>query len=1158
MKKLLLCAAFAAAFFTNALAQITVTGTATDLICVGSSDGCVDLVVTGGTPPYTYLWSNNATTVFICNLPAATYSVTVTDALSASATTSVTVNEPAPILISETHNDALCYGSCDGAIFITVTNGTPPYIYDWSNGTTTQNQNNLCAGTYTVAVYDSNGCLGTTNVTIAEPPLITFTESHTDVLCNGICNGTILITPSGGSGSGYQYSNNGFTYSASNPITGLCANVYQVVVKDGNGCTASAQQVTIFEPTPITITGTVNNATCNGGCDGAIVVSIFGGVAPYSYAWSNGMTTQNVTNACAGTYSITVVDANGCDAAVIYTIQNSGSGNITVAGVVTNTTCGQNTGAIDITVTGGTGSYYYLWSNNATSEDIAGLNSGLYMVTVADSLGCYTIETFAVNDTNGISLSLVATDMYCNNPGTITATVSGASIPYVINWGDGTADVVTVLPPVHNYSAAGTYTVIVSDSFCLTSASATINDSSIVVSLIETVQPTGCTIANGKLKVAVTGGTPPYTYLWSNGATADSIVNVAAGTYTVTVSDNGSCTVSQTFTLTANNPGFAATTTTTNVNCSNGNQGSATVIANGGILPYTYLWSTGATTQTITGLSVGVYMVTVTDSSGCFNVRPAYVNYSNQSFYVYLTTVSPNCGNNGSITATPSNGTGPYTYLWSNGATTQTISGLSPGNYTVTVTDSTGCQRIVSRTLTTTCYNVITGTIYNDANGNCIKDSSESYLSGYTITATNGTQYHYGTANANGNFTIYVTNSGTFTLSAYYSYNCTNVTFCGNNTAVFAGVGDTVVKNLAFNSVNGFDLSLFANWTGANPGFQKSYNIYYYNYSAVPFSGTATITFQYDAQLVYQNSNPSHATHDAINHILTWNVNNVPNNYTYGGPVSVNFLVPVNTPVNYVVNTDLLIEPTAGDCDPADNQLQVSQIVTGSFDPNEKQVLPEGDIYDEDSVLTYTIHFQNTGNDTTHFVVLKDTLSEYLDAASVENIASSHLYSEFDISGEGILTWTFNPLYLPDSSANEPESKGFVMFRVKKRSNLPLNTIISNTASIYFDYNSAIVTNTVENTITEPVGIWNWEMDNLVSVYPNPANNELRIQSYEFEISSVRILDVAGKEVGSYERTDNSGKSAVVLNISDVSNGLYFIHTQLINGTTVVKKVVKE
>jgi uncharacterized repeat protein (TIGR01451 family) len=220
--------------------------------------------------------------------------------------------------------------------------------------------------------------------------------------------------------------------------------------------------------------------------------------------------------------------------------------------------------------------------------------------------------------------------------------------------------------------------------------------------------------------------------------------------------------------------------------------------------------------------------------------------------------------------------------------------------------------------------------------------------------------------------------------------------------------------------------------------------------------------------------------------------------------------------------------------------LSAIEPITGSHDPNEKEVLPAGDIMEEDSILTYTIHFQNTGNDTTWFVTVKDTLSPYVNPATVQNIASSYEYSSFDVSDNGILTWVFNPIYLVDSTTNAAASKGYVMFRVKKKNNLPLATQIKNKAHIYFDYNEAIVTNTVSNTLTQPNYIFTIKGDRNISVsaMPNPFTQSTQIvveginSAFDFE-----LFDVTGKMI---KKISSLNGNRFELDRETMSAGVYF------------------
>ncbi len=314
----------------------------------------------------------------------------------------------------------------------------------------------------------------------------------------------------------------------------------------------------------------------------------------------------------------------------------------------------------------------------------------------------------------------------------------------------------------------------------------------------------------------------------------------------------------------------------------------------------------------------------------------------------------------------------------------------------------------------------------------------------------------------------------------------------------------------------------------------------------------------YDSNLVYQYSDDSTLpTNNAAAHTLSWTVNSVPN-FNYGWTqLDGYFQVPSTLSLNYLLQSDFTITPFAGDCDTTDNHYHYSETVIGSHDPNEKDVEPAGPITESDSILTYTIHFQNTGTDSTHFVVIKDTLSSNLDPATVRNIASSDKYSNFTISGKGILTWTFNPLRIVDSITNPSGSKRFITFTVKKKANLPVGATISNTASVYFDYNTAVVTNTVADTVTVS-GIFEVANNSGISVkaFPNPFNDFTNIvitglnEKFSFE-----LYDVTGRLEQSIPSVTNN---QFQIQRGGLANGIYLYRIAVANKQVAYGKLVVE
>ena len=267
------------------------------------------MVVTGGTSPYTYTWSNGVTTSDLSGLVAGSYSVTVTDANGCTSECTVVVSEPVALSAVCSSTAASCSGGEDGTATVVVTGGTSPYTYTWSNGVTTSDLSGLVAGSYSVTVTDANGCTSECTVVVSEPvALSAVCSSSTAASCSGGEDGTATVVVTGGT-SPYTYTwSNGVTTS---DLSGLVAGSYSVTVTDANGCTSECT-VVVSEPVALSAVCSSTAASCSGGEDGTATVVVTGGTSPYTYTWSNGVTTSDLSGLVAGSYSVTVTDANGC------------------------------------------------------------------------------------------------------------------------------------------------------------------------------------------------------------------------------------------------------------------------------------------------------------------------------------------------------------------------------------------------------------------------------------------------------------------------------------------------------------------------------------------------------------------------------------------------------------------------------------------------------------------------------------------------------------------------------------------------------------------------------------------------------------------------------------------------------------------------------
>lgn len=681
--------------FINTYHCASANPTVTNVDCNGDATGAITTSASGGTSPYTYSWSNGATTAAISGLTAGAYSVTISDNTGCTNVQSMTVTEPSALAGSISGTNATCNGANDGAISTSVSGGTPGYTYSWSNGATTSSLSSIGGGTYTVTVSDNNGCTMTLSTSIVEPIVLLASANASNITCAGFNDGAITAIASGGT-TPYTYTWSTGATAAS--IAGLTAGTYTVTITDNNGC-ADAETTTIINPPSFTASITSStNVSCNGLLDGAASATANGGVTPYTYNWSSGATGANLTFLGAGTYTLTVTDNYGCTDTDVLTITEPPA--ITASISTTSPSCGSNAdGSASAPAGGGAGPYTYSWNTGSSSVTASGLTAGFYTVTITDNSGCTNVFNATVSQSNSFSLTASNTSISCNGlaDGAATVTPSGGLSPYTYIWSNGSTNASI------SGLAAGTYTVTATgNNGCTQVTSTTISEPSAVVAAMSSINNACNGSSSGSATVGASGGTTPYTYVWSTGSTSSTISSLNAGNYTVTVTDNNGCTDTEVAAITQPQSISASISSTTNLSCNASGDGTATATVSGGSGPYSYLWSNGATNTTATNLSATTYTVTITSNSGCTSTAAATLTQPSAIVIPTMTRVSVSCnsGSDGSITANPIGGTSPYSYQWSNGATSQTNSGLAIGAYTVTVTDDIGCTKTANRTMT--------------------------------------------------------------------------------------------------------------------------------------------------------------------------------------------------------------------------------------------------------------------------------------------------------------------------------------------------------------------------------------------------------------------------------------------------------------------------
>jgi len=463
----------------------------------------------------------------------------------------------------------------------------------------------------------------------------------------------------------------------------LVAGNYSVTVTDATNCSASAS-VTIGQPSRILIGSNVSDATC-GSNDGAINTIVSGGTPSYTYLWSSGQISADLSSLSSGAYELTVSDQQGCYADTTIVVSNIGGPTVTLN--VTNNTCsGQNNGAISAVVSGGSQPYTYNWNSGASSASLTNLSSGTYVLTVTDANGCVAVRTATISQPAQLQVQAYHVDAACGiNNGQAGVLAAGGVGPYGYLWSNNSTQ-----QQLFNLSQ-GVYAVTVTDANgCQVNVNVVV-DSLPVLTVASSIGAESCPGNNdGTITINVNSGTAPYAFEWNNGLTTQSGNSLAPGNYNITITDASGCVNVQNLIVPAATP-LVLNGSVLSIVCGT-KFGEATVGVSGGVAPYSYLWSTGDSVANLLVVFDGTYSVTVTDANGCQQATSVVVPRSSGPSLTSFATPDTLGNGNGTATVVPSNGNAPFTYEWSDGQTTPLASNLSAGSYVVTVTDADGCE----------------------------------------------------------------------------------------------------------------------------------------------------------------------------------------------------------------------------------------------------------------------------------------------------------------------------------------------------------------------------------------------------------------------------------------------------------------------------------
>ena len=774
------------------------SATSSDVSCNSGSDGSVWVdSVSGGTAPYFYSWNTAQNTSIINNLPAGTYTVSVTDVNNCASNpqqVTVVINEPS-ILTSNINiiNHSSCAGSqtaANGEAQVVVSGGSPGYNYSWSTGTNTDNISLLFPGTYTVDITDANGCMITDTAVInsGTNPILDVTVQN--VSCYGANDGMMITSAASGTAP-YQFSSDGGNtfVPLGTPFGPSGEASYFITVVDAEGCTDS-DSIFVNEPDELVITSlTVQNVLCYDSANGEITANVSGGTGSYSYLWNNGQTSNPALNLMPSTYNVVVTDSMGCNTSSLNeNITQPDS--LSIFNIsITNVSCnGGSDGTAISNVTGGTPNYTYIWSGGSDTN----LTAGTYTSTITDANGCVTTKDFTITEPSSISVQFIRDSVVClgGDDGMATAIVTGGTGLYNLLWSDGSTTnmVNTFNAGYHTLTVTDANNCVFVDSVEILEPSQSIEIDSLIVSAIT------CNNANNaSITVLATGGQLPYVYSNTNGVFTQngiSFINLSPNQYIMYVRDIRGCIDRDTIVITQPDSLYIDSTVFSHITCNGANDGQILAIdAYGGTPPYLYSVNGGAYHTNMAyfhSYGPGTYTVQVVDANNC-SAQDIIIIEEPDVLDVSITTslwngyeIRCNGDNSGTASISINGGNGPYiktVYDASNNifytGTSNSITGLLAGIYTFEITDDNGCvhQEVLSYQEPTaishnfvidhiTCTGWTNGSITWNGSGGVGSSTTYSYLWN-----TGDTTYSLGNIGV-GNYDITVTDENQCSSSA--------------------------------------------------------------------------------------------------------------------------------------------------------------------------------------------------------------------------------------------------------------------------------------------------------------------------------------------------------------------------------------------------------
>ncbi len=662
--------------------------------CNGNNDGSISVTVAGGTPPYSYQWSNSSTSSSLSNLGPGTYQVIVTDANNCTDTADVVLIQPLQLsLTMQSHKPATCLTSTDGDVTVTASGGTTPYTIVWDTGTPGARDSNLTHGPHKVYVADSSGCWDslTVNVGVVSNMAISL-DSVKNPSCPGAVDGYVGVSFAGGRP---PYNHIWADSSISTSRGGLSAGSFTVYLSDSAGCYDSLQ-VMLQDPQPLNITvDAISHVSCNGQQDGAVQITTHGGTGPYNYNWNGVSAQEDVSGLGPGSAILVINDANGCTFSDTFLINEPAVLLIDSVELIDASCATSADGAVKLSASGGRQPYIVSWSNSQTGSNLNSLLAGTYNYVLTDSSGCQIVDSIVINSPQMLVAQVSSVSgVSCpgGQDGAISVSATGGVAPYQYIW-----NAITPGGASNSQLPEGPGLVVIRDSNgCESTVPYNVPVPDTLKIILDSLKAVSCFNGNdGYLMTRITGGTPPIQLSWSHGPSGPMATALSAGTYTLTATDAKGCISSKSFTISEPTELFMAEDSVVFTSCQSASDGQVHLSITGGVGPYTLRHNVGDTAgHSIYNLPTGNHSIRVDDANGCIKSLSVYVGKKPPLEITSIDIESPTCfgGDDGSAVPVIIGGQPPYSIHWSTGHTGQSELNLKAGRYEVSVVDRDKCR----------------------------------------------------------------------------------------------------------------------------------------------------------------------------------------------------------------------------------------------------------------------------------------------------------------------------------------------------------------------------------------------------------------------------------------------------------------------------------